>query len=191
MPLLDHFGILAPFYDYLIQVKNVDRLAKLARLPVQGWLLDAGGGTGRVAHALGEMVTQSAVVDLSFRMLLHASGKQGIQATNAHIEALPFVDGAFERIIMVDALHHVCDQAKSAAELWRVLKPGGSLVIEEPDVRTIIVKVVAAVEKLALMRSHFLPPSRIIQLFDSYRADISFEREGYNAWIVVEKRSDV
>ncbi len=75
----------------------------------------------------------------------------------------------------------------TAGELWRVLKPGGRLVIEEPDIRTLIVKAIAIAEKLTLMRSHFLSPPGIAKLFPFPDARAIIEREGYNAWVVVEK----
>ena len=40
---------------------------------------------------------------------------------------------SFERVIMVDALHHVYNHARAAAELWRFVKPGGRIVIEEEN----------------------------------------------------------
>ena len=46
-----------------------------------------------------------------------------------------------------------------------VLKPGGSIVIEEPDIRKFTVKLIALAEKITLMRSHFLSPDKIAGLF--------------------------
>ena len=60
---------------------------------------------------------------------------------------------------MVDALHHVIHQGQTAREMYRVLKPGGRIVIEEPDIRKFGVKLIAVAEKLLLMRSHFLSPA--------------------------------
>jgi demethylmenaquinone methyltransferase/2-methoxy-6-polyprenyl-1,4-benzoquinol methylase len=185
---LDHFGILAPFYDRLIRFQRADKLIRLAGLPVSGRFLDAGGGTGRVAQALIGQAGQIVVADLSLGMLRQVVPKKGLRPLNSHTEALPFPAGSFDRIIMVDALHHVCDHWETACELWRVLKTGGRLVIEEPDIRTLPVKAVAIFEKLALMRSHFLSPTKIAALFPYGNARTRIEREGYNAWVVVEKQ---
>lgn len=188
MPVLDHFGLFAPFYDRAIQVKPSEKLVRLFGLPVEGPLLDAGGGTGRVSYSVREYAGQIVVADLSFKMLRQATAKNGLQLACSHSESLPFPDKYFERVIMVDALHHVCDHADTAHELWRVLKPGGRLVIEEPDVRKLSVKFIAVAEKVALMRSHFISPPRIAKLFPNDEADIQIEVDGFNAWVIVDRK---
>ncbi|MBU1661135.1 MAG: class I SAM-dependent methyltransferase, partial [Chloroflexi bacterium] len=187
MTILDHFGILAPLYDRIFKPVEQEWLWKLLDLPVSGALLDAGGGTGRISQFMRDKAAPVVVADLSCEMLRQANAKVGLQTTCSHTEKLPFSDATFERVIMVDALHHVCNQAETARELWRILKPGGRLVIEEPDVRTFAVKILAVAEKLALMRSHFLAPPKIAALFPYPNARTSIERDGYISWVVVEK----
>ncbi len=189
MPLLDHFGFLAPFYDRLIKPKAPDTLWNLAKLPTDGILLDAGGGTGRVAQFMVEKAAGVILADLSLEMMLQAGKQPGYDRVCSHTEGFPFPDSSFTRIIMVDALHHVCDQPQTARELWRVLAPGGIVVIEEPDLRTFAVRVVAIAEKLALMRSRFLSPPDIAALFDfpSAEARIETEIDGFNAWVIIQK----
>jgi demethylmenaquinone methyltransferase/2-methoxy-6-polyprenyl-1,4-benzoquinol methylase len=87
---------------------------------------------------------------------------------------------------MVDALHHVVHQGETVRELFRVIKPGGRLVIEEPDLRTFAVKLIAVAEKLALMRSHFLSPPQIAALLPS-DAKVKVESEKNTAWVIAEK----
>jgi len=69
MPGLDHFGLLAPWYDKLITYNDVDEIKKIAALPAAGNLLDIGGGTGRVASSLVGLIDKIVVVDISFEML--------------------------------------------------------------------------------------------------------------------------
>lgn len=187
MPMFDHFGFLAPFYEFFIKPAPPEKLCHLIDLPTSGTLLDVGGGTGRVAQFMNERIDRVVVADLSFGMLQQARQKQGLQTVNSHSERLPFPDHSFDRIIMVDALHHVCDQAETAAALWRVLKPGGRIVIEEPDLGHFGVKLVALAEKLALMRSHFLSPDEIVSLFDNFGARTRIEKDGYISWVVIEE----
>jgi demethylmenaquinone methyltransferase/2-methoxy-6-polyprenyl-1,4-benzoquinol methylase len=102
-------------------------------------------------------------------------------------EKLPFHDEAFERVLMVDALHHVADQAATARELWRVLRTGGKLLIVEPDIRQWVVKGIALFEKIALMRSHFLPPEKIVELFKEKEINSQIQIEKATAWITIKK----
>lgn len=150
-------------------------------------MLDAGGGTGRVAQFLRDRAAMVYVADQSLQMLREAQKKEGLQPVCSDTERMPFLNGSFDRIIMVDALHHVADQAATAEELWRILKPGGRIVIEEPDIRSFGVKLIALAEKLALMRSHFLAPLQIDGLFGSPDARVQVEDGGSTTWIVIEK----
>ena len=185
--MLDHFDIIASFYDRLIGPPDTSRLSRLLKLPVDGWMLDAGGGTGRVSNHFSTLVSGLVVSDLSHRMLAKALEKD-IRPVQAHAEQLPFEDGFFDRVLVVDALHHFCSQHESISDLLRVLKPGGRLVIEEPDFTHKGVKVLALVEKMLLMRSHFLTPEEIRHIIRSHGVSTRIERDNrYTAWIVADK----
>lgn len=186
--MLDHFGLLAPLYERFVPAPDVSRLSQLLDLPVAGRLLDAGGGTGRVCSQLRSLVDELVIADASYGMLAQARPKNDLALSQAHTERLPFADGTFERVLVVDALHHFHDQRRAIADLLRVLKKGGTLVIEEPDLNTFKVKIVAAVEKLALMRSHFYYPAEIQAMAEAHGAMARIESDGdISAWVVVTK----
>jgi ubiquinone/menaquinone biosynthesis C-methylase UbiE len=187
MPSLDHFGFIAPFYDRTIQFKYPQHMIELVGLPIDGAILDAGGGTGRVAQAFEHLAGRVVVADLSIGMLCQARQKRGLWPVCSETESLPFPDKTFERIVMIDALHHVLSREKTVNELWRVLRGGGRIVIQEPDVRRLPVKFVALFEKIALMRSHFIAPPKIIDLFAFQDATAQIKLDGVNAWIIVDK----
>jgi ubiquinone/menaquinone biosynthesis C-methylase UbiE len=182
----DHFAAIAHLYARVTYSK-ADVMRAVAELPVKGILLDVGGGTGRVSSAIRDLVEEVVIADVSLGMLKQAS-RAALNPVCGGSESLPFADNSFERVIMVDALHHVVNHAESANEMFRVLKPGGLLIIEEPDIRTFGVKLIAIAEKLLLMRSHFLAPDEIMKLFASFASgEKKIKSEDGTAWVVIKK----
>lgn len=184
----DHFNHLAPFYDKAIPFSTLKDLLECGEFQKGDHVLDAGGGTGRVATAIQPFVREVIVADVSKGMLVQAA-KKGLPTLLAPVELLPFQSNTFDRIVMIDALHHVKDQSDTANEIWRILKPGGKIIIEEPDVRRFSVKIMAVAEKIALMRSHFLSPVEISGLFKIISSEVTINCVDNNAWIIVRKQS--
>jgi demethylmenaquinone methyltransferase/2-methoxy-6-polyprenyl-1,4-benzoquinol methylase len=180
----DHFALIAPFYARVAYSKT-EVLREVAGLPTKGILLDVGGGTGRVASAIRNLVEHAFIADVSIGMLKE-SPRAALKPVCGESELLPFADNSFERVIMVDTLHHVADHTRTAQEMLRVTRPGGLLIIEEPDIRTFGVKLIALAEKLLLMRSHFLAPEEISRLFDGESSKI--KTEDGTAWVIIEKQ---
>jgi ubiquinone/menaquinone biosynthesis C-methylase UbiE len=187
MSAFDHFTALAPFYDRIIRPSISDHLLRLIRPESGSLILDAAGGTGRVAQFLQSGFTRVVVADFSFKMLAETRKKPALIPVQSIAEVLPFPSDAFDRILMVDALHHVFDQVDTARELWRVLKPGGWIVIEEPDILTFPVILISAIEKLMGMRSHFLNRLAIESLFTAMDCRIEGEQKEHTLWVVVKK----
>jgi len=188
-PRLDHFGWIAPHYERVISRVNLVPLLDLLALSPDHRLLDVGGGTGRVSGMMTGLVRQIVLTDVSWGMLRQSEAKDGLQPANAHAEWLPFPAGSFDRILMVDAFHHVCNQQETVAELMRVLAPGGRLVVEEPNIETLRVKLIALAEKLALMRSHFVRSAVMRQMFEAHGGRVTVHTtpdDNVNVWLVVE-----
>lgn len=187
MPILDHFKILAPHYDRFFSTVDAVHWSQILNLPISGWLLDAGGGTGRIAYQLAFKTGGTVVCDESMGMLRQATQKKKIKVTCCAVENLPYVDGFFDRIIMVDAFHHLEDQQQCILELNRVLRPGGLLVIEEPDIHQVSVWGIALLEKIAFMRSHFRSPDWICERFEQLGNRVGLEIQDSTFWLIVEK----
>jgi ubiquinone/menaquinone biosynthesis C-methylase UbiE len=186
--MFDHFRLLAPFYESVIPPPDTSRLEQLLNLPIRGSLLDVGGGTGRVSSQLRPLVDKLILTDASLGMLRQAKRKENIYTSLAYAERLPFPAESFERILVVDALHHFADQRMAISELVRILKPAGRLVIEEPDINHLTVKIIAVLEKLALMGSRFYSPREISKLAARPGLLTSIDTDDkISAWIIVDK----
>ena len=182
------FNLLAPVYDRVISPPDPEKLHQLLNLPITGRLLEAGGGTGRVSSVLWPQVGEMVICDLSRPMLQQAQVKGDLLLAQARAQRLPFPDESFDRILVVDALHHFGDQAGAIRELLRILKPGGRLVIEEPDITHWQVKLVALFENLALMHSYVHTAAEISEMMEAYGVPAQVERDGgFAVWVMGEK----
>ncbi len=186
---LPHFDFLAPIFDRVIAPPEAAPLCQRLRLPTAGRLLDVGGGTGRVAALVRPLVEQVVVCDLSASMLRRVHAKCDCRPLQGYAEQLPFSKASFERVLIVDALHHFGDQRAAVAELWRVLKPGGRLVIEEPDITRLVPKVIRRAEKLALMGSHFYAPPALGAMVSACGGATQVETDGVSTvWVIADKQ---
>ncbi|WP_432948928.1 methyltransferase domain-containing protein [Kribbella sp. CA-253562] len=103
-------------------------------------VVDLGCGPGTDLGTLADAVGASGTVigvDVSQEMVDRArertSASTAIDVRLADLQALPFDDGSIDRARTDRVLQHVEDPAKALAEAHRVLRPGGTLVMAEPD----------------------------------------------------------
>jgi len=98
-------------------------------------LLDVGCGTGNLLSFISSKYdTQIAGIDLSPNMLEIARKKLGEKADLRveDSENLPFDDSTFDIVTCTDSFHHYPHPENVLAEMRRVLKPGGTVVIADP-----------------------------------------------------------
>ncbi len=187
-PPFDHFGLLAPLYERLIRPPDPAHLLTLLAPQPDDYLLDVGGGTGRVTQFFRGKVRRICILDASVGMLRQAQLKGGLGTCVGQAERLPFRQGSFQRILAVDSVHHFRHQARAAQELYRLLAPGGRIVIEEPNIELWAVKIVALLERVALMRSRFYRPEALAHLFEAQGGRVRLLTDPPpNYWVVVEK----
>jgi len=188
MAKFDHFNFLGPIYDLIFGRSNNHEIVHLAAVNEGHRVLDVGGGTGRISVLLKKRTTNVFIADSAMKMIRQAQEK-GIHSVNSVSEKLPFQDSSFDRIVMVDAFHHVENQEMSLKEMWRLLARGGLIIIEEPNVHNMFVKMIAIGEKLLLMRSHFVSPEHIAAWFRNIPQAKTTMKIGKGiAWIIVSKQ---
>jgi len=93
-------------------------------------VLDLGGGTGVTTEFFARGAAEITVLDPDPRKI--ARGR-AVRPTISFIEGvaenLPFSEGRFERVVSLLSFHHLGDARKAFTEIFRVLAPGGLLVI--------------------------------------------------------------
>jgi demethylmenaquinone methyltransferase/2-methoxy-6-polyprenyl-1,4-benzoquinol methylase len=104
-------------------------------------VLDIGSGTGQLALTLARRVRPDGAVqgiDASAEMVRRATAKavrSGLPVTfqMARAQRLPYPDASFDAVTCTLALHHVAvnDRQTAVSEMYRVLRPGGRLLIAD------------------------------------------------------------
>jgi len=103
--------------------------------PVRGAsVLDAGCGTGNFSFKLAEQGCRVTGTDLSPEMLTVARGKAANRAVpilfrQMDIEKLTFADGTFDAVYSLAVFEFLSEPERAFRELFRVLQPGGRLLI--------------------------------------------------------------
>lgn len=94
---------------------------------------DLGCGTGQVSAALAPFVARLIAVDNSAAMLQAARKRlqawSNVDLRRGDIEALPIDDARLDAATVMLVLHHVPEPARALADVVRVLKPGGRVVL--------------------------------------------------------------
>ena len=115
-------------HDFAAAVRLLD--------PQPGDLIaDLGAGGGWCSDLLQRLNRKSIAIDISLEMLRVARQRPTavpIRAVAGDFERLPFADGAFDKAICLNALHHVPDMALGVREIARILSPRGVAVFSEP-----------------------------------------------------------
>jgi ubiquinone/menaquinone biosynthesis C-methylase UbiE len=102
---------------------------------VHGTVLDAGCGTGGLLARLHAACPDLQLVGVEWadEACRRAAAKSGAPLVRGTVNALPFRDACFDAAVSADVLcHRAVEPERALAELGRVLRPGGRLVINMP-----------------------------------------------------------
>ncbi len=142
------FDAIAPRYDLLNRLLSlgIDRrwrtfAVSQLRIPAGGLVLDIATGTGDVALEIAARTAGSVrIVGGDFTQGMLVQGQQKIARSpfreriflvNAPCEALPHPEGIFDGVTIAFGIRNVVDRPAGLREMFRVLKPGGRVVILE------------------------------------------------------------
>ena len=116
---------------------DLERLVERGRRLAPGRVLDIATGGGHTALAFAPFADSVVGVDVSEPMLRAARqftatrGATAIRFAAADVDALPFKDAAFGAVTCRVAAHHFAELLPALRQIARVLRPGGSFLVED------------------------------------------------------------
>lgn len=107
------------------------RVIELARLHPNASLLDLGTGTGDLAREALSAFPNARVVGADFTLEMMRVGRRNspLDFSAADALQLPFPDFSFDAVVSGFLMRNVVDLQKALEEQYRILKPGGRIVI--------------------------------------------------------------
>ncbi len=152
----EQFGASAPAYVTSAGHaggEDLDTLLAWGRARRPARVLDVATGGGHTALAFAGIAPAVVAFDLTEPMLrvardfLRGRGAASVAFVAGDVEALPFRDGAFDAVTCRIAPHHFADVAAAVRQIHRVLRPGGSFLVQDilghddPDANAFITEV--------------------------------------------------
>lgn len=133
----------APFiaaYVCELPAKQRNAQAALAGLealrPARGRLLDVGCGCGVLLSVARERGWTPAGVEPSVMPAIYARGRFDLDVRTDILRPGLFAPGSFDVVTAFQVFEHLLDPAEVLAEIWTVLRPGGLVAIEVPNIAT-------------------------------------------------------
>lgn len=117
--------------------EDLDCLVRWARAHEGALILDVATGGGHTALAMAAACRQVIALDFTTPMLeaarrfIRGKGQPGVCFVAADVDALPFLDGAFDLASCRIAPHHFSDVPNAVSEISRVLKQGGEFLLQD------------------------------------------------------------
>ncbi|WP_131740968.1 class I SAM-dependent methyltransferase [Actinomadura roseirufa] len=104
---------------------------ELLRFSAPGDAVDIGAGAGGNSRELAEHGWRATAIDLS-PAAVELARAQGVEAYEGDARYLPLPSAHFDLALAMDVLDHIDDHQRAAAEITRVLRPGGIVLLSVP-----------------------------------------------------------
>ncbi len=116
--------------------KIIDTIMELGAATPGMQIADLGCGSGVFSDKLHERGLKCVGLDLSFNLVCVGTETYAdTHFVNGDVETQPFADDTFDLVVLSGLVHHLPDPSRCAAEVYRILKPGGHFVAFDPNRR--------------------------------------------------------
>ena len=124
-----------PHFYSIVDKKKAENI--LGEVSSGGHVLDAGCGRGWLSRLAAERGFKVDSIDIADKVMEEnefVSRRYGIKMSlkKASVDDLPFEDGEFDAVFLIDVLEHLPSPEKALQEIERVLKSGGKLLVSIP-----------------------------------------------------------
>jgi SAM-dependent methyltransferase len=97
-------------------------------------VLEAGCGEGYGADLIADVAHQVIGLDYDESAVAHVKARYPrVQMRHGNLAELPLADGAVDVVVNFQVIEHLWDQAQFVTECFRVLRPGGVLLMSTPN----------------------------------------------------------
>jgi ubiquinone/menaquinone biosynthesis C-methylase UbiE len=112
----------------------IDACLRLMDLPRGARIADLGCGSGVFTELMRQRGFHCVGVDLSPKLIEIGRNKfPQVEFIEGDVENLPFPPASLDGVLLSGIVHHLPDPARCAAEVFRVLRPGGRFVAFDPN----------------------------------------------------------
>jgi SAM-dependent methyltransferase len=137
------------FEKEFLQVRDYDatRAALGVLYPKRGKVLEIGSSLGLNLREFQKLGWDVLGVEPDKHAARYAVTELGIPTLNAILEDAALPSASVDVVVMLHVIEHVADPMRTLREIFRVLKPGGHLVLETPRYDTLMFKVLGRRER--------------------------------------------
>ena len=132
-----------------LQVRDYETTKRFLsdHFPQKGKLVEVGSGLGYLLNFFKEDGWDTVGLEPNAGMCKYAEVELGLTVISKILEKAGFEDNSADTVLMMHVIEHVPEPATTLKEIYRILKPGGILVLETPRYDTLAFKLLGKRER--------------------------------------------
>lgn len=178
------------YYDKFMAIFNLYKIKDIedaAGIDEDEVVVDIGGGTGFFANHICNSCNTVYVLDESEKMLSMVEERGNVKVIKGNALSTPFDSGSIDTVIISDVFHHIKEQEELIAEISRILKDSGKIVVMDFHKNHIRTRLLRVFEFILFGRLFFRTKDEIKVLLEKHFHICKVYDKGYYFIFVGEK----